>query len=174
MKKQIKFLSILAIVILSSVSCSNPNNPNNQNKNIIADTTNWKDRANYKLLQQIWQGTSLVFNYINNENDYAGALNSYFEYPKIMNYNIVVEAIGWISETEGIMYGRYGYNLDYNLLKKYYAIAFKNLTEDSVELSEASLADKKYTDTLEEALNTFTMESGAFKTYNNYTVYKQQ
>ncbi|MEI0700506.1 hypothetical protein [Brachyspira intermedia] len=179
MKKQIKILSILAIVILSSISCSNPNNPDNQNKDIIADTTNWKERANYQFLENTWTTTSSttkakVVKYIDNNNNNTGSLNSYHTYPNVngMNYNIVIEAIGWISETEGIMYGKYGYHSDYTLLKKYYAIAFKNLTANSVEFSEASLADKKYTETLEEALNTFTIGSGAFKTYNSYTLYK--
>lgn len=62
---------------------------------------------------------------------------------------------------------------DFSLAQKYYAIAFKNLTESSVDFSEASLADKKYTETLEEATNTFTIDSGAFKTYNSYTVYNK-
>ncbi|MEI0532226.1 hypothetical protein R4I97_11770 [Brachyspira pilosicoli] len=174
MKKQ--FLSILAILLF--ISCTNPNNPDNENKQIIMDTTNWKEKANYKLLQQVWKTEaaatmSKVFKYADANN--TAALNSYNTYPNVngMNYNMVIEAIGWISDTEGIMYGKYKYISDYTLLNKYYAIAFKNLTESSVDFSEASLADKKYTETLEEATNTFRIESNAFKTYNSYTVYIQ-
>ncbi|MBW5381462.1 hypothetical protein, partial [Brachyspira hampsonii] len=151
MKKQIKILSILAIIILSSVSCSNPNNPNTNNE----DTTKWKDKSNYSLLQQIWAGSASVFKYINNEQAYTAALNSYIEYPKTMKYTLTIESITWISETEGIMYGKCNYALDSTLTKKYMAIAFRNLTAGSVELSEDSLNNKKYAETLEEAKTVF-------------------
>ena len=58
-------------------------------------------------------------------------------------------------------------NININLIN---AVAFKNLTESSVDFSEASLANKQYTETLEEATNTFTIASGAFAAYNSYTV----
>lgn len=185
MKKQI--LSILAVLFF--ISCTNPNNPdnsnntnnsdneNNQNNDVVMDTTNWKDRTNYQLLQQTWETsatstTSKVFKYTDNANNNTGALNSYHTYPAVlgMNYNIVIEVIGWISDTEGIMYGKFKYISDYSLLNKYYAIAFRNLTANSVELSEASLANKQYTETLEEATNTFTIASGAFSTYNSLSL----
>ncbi|MEI0532228.1 hypothetical protein R4I97_11780 [Brachyspira pilosicoli] len=170
------FLYILAVVmLLSSISCTNPNNPDNQNKDVVMDMTNWKDKTNYKLLQKIWQGTSGIFQYKDAENVYQGSLILYGSvYGGDMKYTMAIEAIGWISETEGILYGRYTFNmLDFSLAGKYYAIAFKNLTENSVELSEASLADKKYTENLDEATNTFTIGSGAFASYNNYTVYNK-
>ena len=191
MQKQIKFLLTLLTVLILAISCANnnPNDPNNDSNNnnnnhnnnntngITIDTTNWKDKTNYQWLQKTWKTTSTstmskVFKYIDNKNNDTGALNSYHTYPSAtgMNYNIVIEAIGWISDTEGIMYGKFGYISDYNLLNKYYAIAFRNLTANSVEFSEASLANKQYTETLEEATNTFTIASGAFAAYNSYTV----
>ncbi|MEI0700508.1 hypothetical protein [Brachyspira intermedia] len=181
MKKQIKILSIFAIIMLLSVSCakdnpSNPSNNNNNNNDNIGDTTNWKDRANYKLLQQIWQGNSGIFQYKDAENVYQGSLILYGGvYGGNMKYTMAIEAIAWISETEGIMYGKYTFNMtDFTLTGKYYAIAFKNLTESSVDLCEASLANKKYAETLEDAEKSFTIASGAFGTYNKYTVYNKQ
>ena len=186
MQKQIKFLLTLLTVLILAISCANPsdpnkdsnnNNNNNNNNGITINTTNWKDKTNYQWLQKTWKTSatstsSKVFKYIDNKNNYDGALNSYHTYGSAtgMNYNIVIEAIGWISDTEGIMYGKYKYISDYTLLNKYYAIAFKNLTESSADFSEASLANKQYTETLEEATNTFTIASGAFSTYNSYTV----
>ena len=170
------FLYILAVVmLLSSISCTNPNNPDNQNKDVVMDMTNWKDKTNYKLLQKIWQGTSGIFQYKNAENVYQGSLILYGSvYGRDMKYAMAIEAIGWISETEGIMYGKYTFHMiNPSLNKKYYAIAFKNLTESSVDFSEASLTDKEYTETLEEATNTFTIGSGAFTAYNNYTIYNK-
>ena len=177
MKKQIKILSILAIIMLLSVSCAkdNPSNPDNSNNN-TGDTTNWKDKANYKLLQQIWQGNPEIFQYKDAENVYQGSLILYGSvYGGDMKYTMAIEAIAWISETEGIMYGKYTFNItDFTLSGKYYAIAFRNLTESGVEFAEASLADKKYAETLEDAEKYFTVASGAFKTYNKYTVYNKQ
>lgn len=173
---RIFFIYILTAVMLSSsISCTNPNNPDNQNKEIIMDTTDWKDRVNYKLLQKIWQGTSGIFQYKNAENVYKGSLILYGSvYGGDMKYAMSIEAIGWISDTEGIMYGKYTFHMKTpSLTRKYYAIAFKNLTESSVDFSEASLTDKEYTETLEEAQSTFTIESGAFTTYNNYTIYNK-
>lgn len=183
MKK--KILSILTILVF--ISCTNPNNPdntnntnnsdneNNQNKDVIIDITNWKDRANYLLLQKIWQGNSGIFQYKDAENVYKGSLILYGSvYGGDMKYAMSIEVIGWVSDTEGILYGKYTFNMsDFSLAGKYYAIAFKNLTENSVELSEASLVDKKYTETLEEATNTFTIASGAFSAYNSYTIYSK-
>lgn len=181
MQKQIKILLTLLTVLILAISCTNPSDPNNNNNNnnnnngITINTTNWKDKTNYQWLQKTWETSaaatmSKVFKYTDANN--TAALNSYHTYPSAtgMNYNIVIEAIGWISDTEGIMYGKFGYISDYNLFNKYYAIAFRNLTANSVEFSEASLANKQYTETLEEATNTFTIASGAFAAYNSYTV----
>ena len=184
MQKQIKILLTLLTVLILAISCANPsdpnkdsnnNNNNNNNNGITINTTNWKDKTNYQWLQKTWETSatstsSKVFKYIDNKNNYDGALNSYHTYGSAtgMNYNIVIEAIGWISDTEGIMYGKYGYHQ--TLQKKYCAVAFKNLTASSVDFSEASLANKQYTETLEEATNTFTIASGAFAAYNSYTV----
>lgn len=183
MQKQIKILLTLLTVLILAISCTNPSDPNNNNNNnnnnngITINTTNWKDKTNYQWLQKTWKTSatstsSKVFKYIDNKNNYDGALNSYHTYGSAtgMNYNIVIEAIGWISDTEGIMYGKYGYHPMLQLQKKYFAVAFKNLTESSVDFSEASLANKQYTETLEEATNTFTIASGAFAAYNSYTV----
>ncbi|MBW5390639.1 hypothetical protein E6A51_10675 [Brachyspira hampsonii] len=159
------------MILFLTISCSN-NNPNNPNTN-NEDTTKWKDKSNYSLLQQIWAGSASVFKYINNEQAYTAALNSYIEYPKTMKYTLTIESITWISETEGIMYGKCNYALDSTLTKKYMAIAFRNLTAGSVELSEGSLNNKKYAETLEEAKTVFTSSSGAFNAYDTYTAYKQ-
>ena len=178
MQKQIKFLLTILTVLILAISCTNPsdpnndsnNNNNNNNNDITIDTANWKDKANYQLLQQVWVGAASVFKYINNEQAYTAAFNSYVEYPKTMNYTLTIESITWISETEGIMYGKCNYALNPTLNKKYLAIAFRNLTASSIDFSEGSLNNKEYTETLEEATNTFTIASGAFNTYNSYTV----
>lgn len=171
-----KFLVVVVIMLLFS-SCTNPNNPddNNNNNNNINDPTKWKDYANYALLQKIWQGKSGIFQYKNAENVYQGSLILYgVIYGGDMKYTMAIESITWISETEGIMYGKYTFHMiNPSLNKKYYAIAFRNLTESSVEFSEASLTDKQYAETLEEAQTTFTKESGAFTTYDNYTIYNK-
>ncbi|MEI0580595.1 hypothetical protein [Brachyspira pilosicoli] len=183
MQKQIKFLLTLLTVLILAISCANPSDPNNDSNNnnnnnnnnngITIDTTNWKDKANYQWLQKTWEtsatsASSKVLQYTDNKNNDTGALNSYHTYPSMtgMNYNMVIESITWISDTEGIMYGQLKYIPDYSLLGKYNAVAFKSLTENSVEFSDTSSANLAAT--LEEAQTTFTIET--FTTYNSYTV----
>ncbi|MEI0797051.1 hypothetical protein R4Q14_01815 [Brachyspira intermedia] len=175
MQKQIKFFTTLLMVLFLTISCSksNPSNPDNENTGNNSDPTKWKDKANYSLLQQVWAGSASVFKYVNNEQAYTAALNSYVQYPKTMNYTLTIESIIWTSETDGIMYGKCNYSLNPALNKKYLAIAFRNLTASNVELCEGSLSGKEYAETLEEAQSTFTAASGAFTSYDNYTVYNQ-
>ncbi len=78
-------------------------------------------------------------------------------------------------ETSGYIYIKYtrAMNPDYSYSEtapdvgKWYAIAFKELTASSVSLSGAyNASGKTSTETLEEAISTFTIAKGYFSTYS--------
>jgi len=78
-------------------------------------------------------------------------------------------------ETEGYIYIKYtvAMNEDYSYsstapdVGKWYAIAFKDLTESALQISGAYKADgSTSTDTLDEAIEEFTIDNGYFGTYS--------
>ena len=70
-------------------------------------------------------------------------------------------------ETSGVIYIKYTLAMNPSDVGKWYAVAYKNLTANSVELSGAYKADgKTSTETLEEAKTEFTVANGYFASYS--------
>lgn len=147
MQKQIKIFSTLLTVLVLAVSCANTN-PN--------DPTKTKE----EMLQQKWQYGNFEGGYdikADRVDDWAGTA---------VNYSISIEEIAWNADnTSGIIYGKYTTAPSYKpiVANKYYAIAFKDLTSDTVSISGAYKVYGAYaTDTLAEAKTTFTEANGYF------------
>lgn len=147
MQKQIKFFSTLLTVLVLAVSCANTN-PN--------DPTKTKE----EMLQQKWQYDNFEGGYdikADRVDDWAGTA---------VNYSVAIKEIFWNKDnTSGIIYGQYTTAPSYNpsVTNKYYAIAFKDLTSDTVSISGAYKVDGvSATDTLAEAKTTFTEADGYF------------
>lgn len=85
------------------------------------------------------------------------------------SYKMKVKSIIWSSDASGIIYGRYITNSFYtNVVGKYYAVSFKDLTYSSVSISGAYKKDGKIaTDTLVEAITEFTINNGYYGTYSS-------
>ncbi|WP_302279870.1 hypothetical protein [Brachyspira pilosicoli] len=147
MQKQIKIFSTLLTVLVLAVSCANTN-PN--------DPTKTKE----EMLQQKWQYDNFEGGYdikADRVDDWAGTA---------VNYSVAIKEIFWNKDnTSGIIYGQYTTAPSYNpsVANKYYAIAFKDLTSDTVSISGAYKVDGvSATDTLAEAKTTFTETNGYF------------
>lgn len=85
------------------------------------------------------------------------------------SYKMKVKSIIWSSDASGIIYGRYITNSFYtNVVGKYYAVSFKDLTYSSVSISGAYKKDGKIaTDSLVEAISEFTINNGYYGTYSS-------
>lgn len=85
------------------------------------------------------------------------------------SYKMKVKSIIWSSGASGIIYGRYITNSFYtNVVGKYYAVSFKDLTYSSVSISGAYKSDGKTgTDTLVEAISEFTINNGYYSFYSS-------
>ncbi|MDO6993374.1 hypothetical protein Q5M87_05055 [Brachyspira innocens] len=160
MQKQIKILLTILIALVLSVSCSK-NNPN--------DPTKTKEQ----MLQQKWKYTNYDGGYditADKIDGYAGTA---------VNYSLSIEEIVWYSDNaSGMIYCKYTTAPSYNpdVANKYYAIAFKDLTDTTVKISGASkqLEDGSYdssAETLQEAKTKFTEANGYFS-YSELTVAK--
>ena len=159
MQKQIKILLTLLTVLILAISCASPNDPTN---------TNWKDNTNHDLLKKSWYDTASTDSTYN----YDGTTFS-SSWQGTVSYSFTVEEIVWGSDnTSGIIYGKYTANTTYpELVGKYYAVSFKDLTSESVSIASAYKADGvSSTDTLEEAKTTFTEANGYF-IYSDCKVY---
>lgn len=86
--------------------------------------------------------------------------------------------VGRLTSDSGYIYIKYtrAMNVDYSYSEtapdvgKWYAIAYKNLTDSSIQLSGASKdGGKTSTDTLEEAISEFTIANGYFDYYSDCT-----
>ena len=163
MQKQVKILLTLLTVLFLIISCTK-NNPNNPM--IIND---WKNNPNHSLLKKNWYDTADI----NTKYNYDG-ITFTSSYQETTKSTFQVEEIVWNNDnTSGIIYGKYTDNKDYpNLVGKYYAISFKDLTSESVSISEASV-NISGTDTLEDAKTTFTEASGYFTKYSSCKVYSE-
>jgi len=76
-----------------------------------------------------------------------------------------------ISDTAGTIFIKYTSNA-YNssVVGKWYAVSYKNLTSSSISLSGAyNSSGVSGTDSLEEAISTFTIDNGYFGTYSECT-----
>lgn len=86
-----------------------------------------------------------------------------------VSYKMKVKSIIWSSDASGIIYGRYITNSFYtNVVGKYYAVSFKDLTYSSVSISGAYKKDGKMaTDSLVEAITEFTINNGYYSFYSS-------
>ena len=84
------------------------------------------------------------------------------------SYKMKVKSIIWSSGASGIIYGRYITNSFYtNVVGKYYAVSFKDLTYSSVSICGAYKDGKMAADTLVEAITEFTINNGYYGTYSS-------
>lgn len=86
------------------------------------------------------------------------------------SYKMKVVLIKWEPlGTDGIIYGRYTENSYVaNVVGKFYAVSFTNLTSTNVYISGAYKSNgKSATDTLAEAINEFTIGNGYFDIYSS-------
>lgn len=85
------------------------------------------------------------------------------------SYKMKVKSIIWSSDASGIIYGRYITNSFYtNVVGKYYAVSFKDLTYNNISISGAYKSDGKTgTDTLVEAISEFTINNGYYSLYSS-------
>lgn len=84
------------------------------------------------------------------------------------SYKMKVKSIIWSSDASGIIYGRYITNNFYtNVVGKYYAVSFKDLTDTSISICGAYKDGKMSADTLVEAITEFTINNGYYGTYSS-------
>ena len=84
------------------------------------------------------------------------------------SYKMKVKSIIWSSDASGIIYGRYITNSFYtNVVGKYYAVSFKDLTDTSISISGAYKDGKMSADTLVEAITEFTINNGYYSFYSS-------
>ena len=84
------------------------------------------------------------------------------------SYKMKVKSIIWSSDASGIIYGRYITNSFYtNVVGKYYAVSFKDLTYSSVSICGAYKDGKMAADTLVEAITEFTINNGYYSLYSS-------
>ena len=84
------------------------------------------------------------------------------------SYKMKVKSINWSSDASGIIYGRYITNSFYtNVVGKYYAVSFKDLTDTSILISGAYKDGKMSADTLVEAITEFTINNGYYSFYSS-------
>lgn len=78
--------------------------------------------------------------------------------------------IVYIKYTRSIIYGSMDYSETAPDVGKWYAISYKNLTDDTVSISGAyKSGGATSTETLDEAVSEFTIENGYFGTYSDCT-----
>lgn len=85
------------------------------------------------------------------------------------SYKMKVKSIIWSSGASGIIYGRYITNSFYtNVVGKYYAVSFKDLTDTSISICGAYKEKGKIAaDSLVEAISEFTINNGYYGTYSS-------
>ena len=84
------------------------------------------------------------------------------------SYKMKVKSIIWSSDASGIIYGRYITNSFYtNVVGKYYAVSFKDLTDTSISISGAYKNGKMAADSLVEAITEFTINNGYYSNYSS-------
>lgn len=151
-KNLIKSLSLIVFVLIVAISCDNrPTAP-------IEGTTH----KNHSLLLGTWENNSSSYTetYIYSYGKFDGG-----------SYKMNVGMIIWSSDTSGIIYGKYTENSSYkDVIGKYYAVSFKDLTESSISISGAYKQNGKTgTATLEEAISEFTIDNGYYGYYSSLT-----
>lgn len=162
MQKQIKILLTILMALVLTVSCSK-NNPNDP---IITDN------ANFSKLQKTWQDNITTYGtsqYVITDSKFDSLYNN------STSYSFDIKDISWTSDTAGIIYGQYTANAySQEVVGKYYAVSFKDLTDTTVKISGAyKYGGVSATDTLSEAKTTFTEVDGYFGVYSDCTAVAQ-
>ena len=141
-KNIIKSLSLIVFVLIVAISCDNrPTAPN--------------------LLVGTWISTY-------NEDFIYDGITFTSAYDGKNSYVVKVERVIYSSDTAGIIYGKYTENSYYkDVVGKYYAVSFKDLTDSEVSISGAyKSGGKTGTDTLGQAIKEFTIDNGYFGLYS--------
>ena len=141
-KNLIKSISLIVFVLIVAISCDKrPTAPN-----LLIGT--WISTYNETY---IYDGKTFTSAYNGNN-----------------SYVFTVDKVIYSSDTSGIIYGKYTETSYYkDVVGKYYAVSFKDLTESSISISGAYKSDGKTgTATLEEAISEFTIDNGYFGTYS--------
>lgn len=165
MQKQIKILLTILMALVLAISCSK-NNPNDPTSTIAGT-----DNANFSKLQQKWEYTTSAGS---GYNITANKVDSYYtdNNTEQISYSVSIEEIVWYSDNaSGMIYCKYTTAPSYRpeVDNKYYAIAFKDLTSDTIDICGAYKDGGVYaTDTLSEAKLEFTEANGYF-TFNEYS-----
>lgn len=158
MQKQIKIFSTLLTVLVLAVSCANTN-PN--------DPTKTKE----ELLKQKWQDNDTTYGisqYHITDNKFDSLYNN------SVSYSITIEKIAWNTDnTSGIIYGKYTANTSSpEVVNKWYAVSFKDLTETTIRICGASKNNDFSAESLEEAKTKFTEANDYFGYYSDCTAVK--
>ena len=152
MQKQIKILLTLITVLILAVSCAK-NNPNDPTEDLNTHPDNeWVNNPNFTKLQNTWQDTAYTTSqYVITDSKFDSLYNN------STSYSFNIKYISWNSETAGIIYGQYTANsYSPEVVGKYYAVSFKDLTDTAIKISGAYKTDGvSAADTLAEAITTF-------------------
>lgn len=153
MQKQIKIFSTLLTVLVLAVACSSPNNPT---------------KTKEELLKQKWQDNDTTYGisqYLITDNKFDSLYNN------SVSYSITIEEIAWNADnTSGIIYGKYTANTSSpEVVNKWYAVSFKDLTETTIRICGASKNNDFSAESLEEAKTKFTETNGYFGYYSDCT-----
>lgn len=124
----------------------------NDNEKYIITSNTFESENTYK-------GDALV---IKQDNETSGTI--YVKYSEIYDWDKdqkdePADTTGWLE-----FWGTW-YPTNTELIGKWYAISYKNLTSSSIDIAGA-MGTKKCTDTIEEAITEFTVENGYFATYS--------
>ena len=162
MQKQIKILLTILMALVLSVSCSknNPNNPNSPTK------------TKEQMLQQKWQDNDTTWGisqYIITDSTFDSLYND------SVSYSFSISEIVWNSDNKsGIIYGKYTANsYSQEVVGKYYAVSFKDLTDTTIKISGASKGSDFSAENLKEAISKFTEAGGYFGYYSDCTAVAQ-
>ena len=162
MQKQIKILLTILMALVLAISCS---------KNETTDPTKTKD-----MLQQKWEDATYAGS---GYNITADRIDNFYtdNNTEQISYSVSIEEIVWYSDNaSGMIYCKYttAPSYDQSVANKYYAIAFKDLTDTTVKISGAYKdGGVSATDTLSEAKTTFTEAGGYFDFYSDCTAVAQ-
>ena len=162
------FLGALLIVVslsFSLASCKTDDNDDDSLTSGIALIGKWKDSydstyeisqnefSNYGYGFDSYAGNNLVISITSN--DFSSGY-IYIQYTK-----------AYCAEHSNLEEYKYTYDNDSPDVGKWYAISYKELKENSIQLSGALKSEgKTSTETLKEAMAEFTIENGYFSTYS--------
>ncbi|ASJ22716.1 hypothetical protein BHAMNSH16_14115 [Brachyspira hampsonii] len=154
MQKQIKILLTLLIALFLSVSCSKDN---------VTNPIKTKEQ----MLQQKWQDNDTTYG----TSQYVITTSKFDSlYNNSTSYSFDIKHIKWTSDTAGIIYGQYTANTySPEVVGKWYAVSFKDLTETTIKICGASKGSDFSAENFIEAISKFTEANGYFGTFSDCT-----